>query len=279
MARGPYYTKHLDETLRQGVYGTQIPQLNFLYEVSSTRNPEYNVGDRVVTPDGRVFRYCYSGGACYTGRGAAFYNAIPATGIDYAANIASAAAIGDTSVEITNGSTVAQTKDGLRGGWILFKTASGSDDSALQQRYIVGNDAMGLAETGTVYLDAPLTGALTTSSYSFCMPCPYWDIRLPSGAGTVSIAGVPAAYVSAASKYFWLQTWGLCWIAPQASGPGTISCERQLYFRHDGSVDGYSVAGAGTFASEYCTDQVAGFIVDNNTEANGATLMMLQISI
>ena len=277
MARGPYYTKHLDETLKPNVYGTQVPNLSFLYTVSATRNPEYNIGDRVVTPDGRVFRYCYSGGACWTGRGAAFYNAIPATGIDYAANIASAAAIGDTEVEVTNGSTVVQTEDGLRGGWILFKTASGSDDSALQQRYIVGNDAMGLAATGTIYLDAPLTGALTTSSYSFCMPCPYNNIinaqTIGNSAGAYSIAGLPATYVSGSGYYFWLQTWGLCWIAPQ-SDLGAADNKRQMVFRWDGSVGPHDDSDS---HEEY--QQHAGFVVDNNLAANGATLMMLQVSI
>lgn len=40
MARGVYYTKHLDETLRKGVYETQVPNISFLYKVSTTRNPE-----------------------------------------------------------------------------------------------------------------------------------------------------------------------------------------------------------------------------------------------
>jgi len=277
MARGMVYTKHLDDTLKKSIYGTQVPSLAFLYEVSSTRNPEYNIGDRVVDGDGRVFRYCYSGGACWTGRGAAFYNAIPATGIDYANNIASAAAIGDTQVEVTNGATVAQTEDGLRGGWILFKTASGSDDSALQQRRIVGNDAMDTSATGTIYLDAPLTGALTTGSYSFCMPNPYGNIinaqTIGNSAGAYSMAGIPVTYVSAASKYFWIQTWGLVWIAPQGD-LGAADNKRQMVFRWDGSVGPHDYSDANEGYQQH-----AGFVVDNNLAGNGATLMMLQVSI
>jgi len=57
MSRGPLYTKHLDDTLKREIYETQIPNIEFLYEHSSTKNPEYNIGDRVLLPDGRVFRY------------------------------------------------------------------------------------------------------------------------------------------------------------------------------------------------------------------------------
>jgi hypothetical protein len=250
---------------------------DFIYKTSAVRDAKYNIGDRVVLPDGRVYRYCYSGGACWTGRGAAFYNAIPATGIDYANNIAIAAAIGDTKVKVTNGSTVVQTKDGLSGGWILFKTASGSTDAALQQRHIVGNDAMGLAADGWIYLDGPLSGALTTSSYSFCMPSPYNNIinaeTIGNSAGAYGIAGIPATYVSASDYYFWTQTWGLCWIAPQGD-LGAADNKRQMVFRWDGSVGPHDDSDA---HEEYA--QHAGFVVDNNLAGNGATLMMLQVSV
>ena len=66
MSRGMPFTKHFDETLRKGIYETQIPNINFLYEVSSTKNVDYDIGDSVVLPDGRVFFYCLSGGACDT---------------------------------------------------------------------------------------------------------------------------------------------------------------------------------------------------------------------
>lgn len=248
---------------------------DFLYQVTVEKDPNFEIGD-VVHANGSAYTYCKSGGACWTGRGAAFYNAIPATGIDYAANIAIAAAVGDNKVKITNGSTVAQTKDGLRGGWILFKTASDSNDSALQQRRIVGNDAMGLAADGWIYLDGPLTGALTTSSYSFCMPSPYNNIinaeTIGNSAGAYSIAGIPTTYVSAANRYFWVQTWGLVWIAPQ-SDLGASNNKRQMVFRWDGSVGPHDDADT---HEEY--QQHAGFVVDNNLAGNGATLMMLQIS-
>ena len=266
---------------REGLvhHNTPVADWSFVYEQSTVRDPKWNIGDRVVTPDGKVFRYCKSGGACWTGRGAAFYNAIPATGIDYSL-LVNAQAIGDKEVTMTNQGTCAITQDELRGGHIIIKTAAGSDDSALQQRGIIGNSAdasVGHNGTVTIYLDAPLTGALTAASYAFCMPSPYNNIinaeTIGNSAGAYSIAGIPAVYVSAASVYFWVQTWGLTWIAPQGN-LGASDNKRQMVFRWDGSVGPHDDSDAN---EEY--QQHAGFVVDNNLAGNGATLMMLQVSI
>lgn len=239
-----------------------------LYDSSTTAL--YDVGTRLVTGDGRVFRYCKSGGECYTGQGAHFCNAIPATGIDYSA-LAAAASVGDMSVVMTNQGTVTQTLNGLKGGTILLKPTSTSTNAVLQQRTIIGNTAGGVSDKITISLDGPVSAALTTSSYAFCMPSPYNNIKL-DGTYASSVAGLPAVYISSSGYYFWIQTWGLCWIAPQ-SDLGTADSARQCVFRHDGSIGAhdYSVALQGT-------QQHAGFVVDNNAAANGSTVIMLQIS-
>jgi hypothetical protein len=259
---------------REGlVQNANVSDWSFLYIASTVKDPRFNVGDKVRTPDGRTFRYAKSGAACWTGRGNVFYNAIPATGIDYSL-LYSAAAVGATSVQMTNQGTVAQTEDGLRGGFILLKPVTGSTDQVLQMRGIIGNTAGGISDVITIYLDAPVSAALTTASYAFCMPSPWSDIRYLENATAYncSHAGVAAVNVTAASMYFWIQTWGLCWIAPQPEC-GATDYGREVVFRYDGSIQlrDYSSAQGGAYG------QVAGFIVDNNTAANGATIIFLQI--
>lgn len=243
------------------------PTGNGLYTPTTTQ--AYHYGKRLITWDGKVFKYGASSGACYTGRGNVFFNAIPATGIDYANNIAKAAAIGDTVIYVTNGSTVAQTEDCLVGGQITLKIASGTGDDQLMMRSVTHNTAAGLAATCEIHLDGGLDAALTTSSYSFVMPSPYSSIKYLSTSGGLSFVGPAAAYISATGYFGWFQTYGKCWIAPQA-GPGVTAYYRAVYWRHDGSLDIHS-----NIASSV-TDQRAGYIMDNNAAGNGSTVIMLQ---
>jgi len=195
MARGKAKTDYLHSP---GLIGhSEAPDYGFLYEVSTIKHPKYNVGDVVEPGNGKGFVYCKSSGICYTGRGNILNNAIPATGIDYAV-LADDSALGAKSVKMT--CVVAIAEDELRGGQIVLKPASGSSDAVLQQRGIVGNTAGAIGAVITIYLDAPLTAALTTSSYGFCMPSPYSSVRYnDTGGWDCSHVGIAAAYVDAAN--------------------------------------------------------------------------------
>ena len=263
----------------QGIVGhKEAPDWSFIYEASLIRDPKWNIGDRVVTPDGRVFRYAKSSGACWTGRGVTFENSISSggagandVGIDYSL-LAANAAIGDKLVKMTNGAGHAIAEDALRGGTIVIKLLTGSNDSALQQRGIVGNTAAAKSAVCIIYLDGPLTAAVTTSSYAFCMASPYSSLKYDASSQSKSYGGVPAVYVSAANMFFWVQTWGLIWIAPQ-NEVGKSTKQRDVVFKEDGSLQ-----HKGTTDATYLNGQRAGFIVDNNNGNNGSTQIMLQIS-
>jgi len=250
---------------------------DFVYDVTTAKSPLYNVGDRVLLPNGKVFYHSYSGGMCYTGRGNVFYNTISssADGIDYSV-LAEAAAAGDRSVLMTNQGTAAITLDQFRNGQIVLKPTESTTDAELMFRGVVGNTAdasTGHDGTVRIYLDAKLTVAMLATNYAFVMPSPYTDIRYADASGGgLSFAGLAAAYVSAASKYFWTQTWGMAWIAPQ-SGVGAASLYRECYWRHDGSVDTHANINSNV------TDQRAGFVMDNNADGNGATVICLQVNI
>lgn len=277
--RGIGYTKHLDLTQTRGVYESPIQNWNFLYEVSTTRDPEFFVGDVVELPNGKGFVYCKSGAACYTGLGNILYNAIPATGIDYSL-LAETAPAGQDWVKMTNQGTVAQTLDGLRGGTICLKLLTGSDDTALQCRGIVGNTAGGVSDVITIYLDAAVSADLSVLSYGYCMPSPYSDVRYSASvelAGQCSHVGFANTYVDAANKYHWEQFRGRRMGVSLQGDPGGDAAalhERELVWRYQGSLQ-----------SRYTTEvlglrqQVAGYIMDNNTAENGATEVMLTGSV
>ncbi len=249
------------------LFGDVVGRPENLYAAETTQR--YRYGQRYVHWDGKVVKYSKSSGACYTGRGNIFVNDIASSvaGIDYSL-LVSAAVVGDTKVRMTNGNTV-KVKDELAGGWLLMKPTETVTDAQLMMRGVLGNDAMGAAATGFVYFDEGIETALTAANYAFCMPSPYNNIKYLSTSGTYSFAGLAAIYISASGYNFWTQTWGPCWIGPQ-SRCGTTSYYREVYWRHDGTIDIH------TQLASSVTDQRAGFIMDANPAANGSTLIMLQ---
>jgi len=238
------------------------------YAVSTVQ--EHCYGRRLITDLGKLFCYSLSSGECYTGRGNAFQNTISssANGIDYRVLYA-AQNKGDSSVQMLNAGSSAIAENYLAGGQIVIKLLTGSSDAALMMRTVVGNTAA-VASSGicTIYLDRPLDQAVTTSSYAFVMPSPFTNIKYESTSGTKSFAGPAAAYVSATGYFFWTQMYGPYWLAPQ-SRVGTTAYYRTVYWRHDGSID------IGTQINSSVTDQRAGYILDNNADSNGVTVIQL----
>jgi hypothetical protein len=219
----------------------------------------YNIGDRVELPDGRVFYYAYSGAACNSGQGVAFYNADP----KIAGTVPAAAqAAGDRVVTIAS-QTLAE--DVLKGGYVILGGAA----TTAQVRRILGNTAC-TAATVIIYLDAPLDQAITTSTYVEVTYNPFSDLRSGNMGGTASWAGFAAAYVSAASKYFWVQTWGWAWGSPQATVQAA-DYVRAVYWRHDGSLD----IRPAIATKDYVTDQRAGYVIGRGS-TQGPPLIMLQ---
>lgn len=246
-------------------------QWDYLYRVSAIKDPKWDIGDKVELPDGRKFRHCLSGAACDTFLGNVFFNALGATGMDWSVLTQDEVA-GATSIIMTNQGVVAQTKDGLKGGSIAIT----ENDNATTQEYgIIGNTAGGVSDEITVYLDAGLAAAVTTSWYAYCMPSPYSDIRAgnPLGATNgkkVSWVGYAAAVVNAAGLYHWEQTAGPRSCSLYGAEVGKTSDHRDVVFHYDGNLR-HRTAGAGDLG------QRAGYIMDNNIAANGATFIMLQL--
>jgi hypothetical protein len=226
----------------------------------------FPVGTRLELPDGRVFRYALSSGACYAGQGASFINdkAVGWT------TIATTAAIGATSVDITAATHDELTADQLEGGYIIIYGAGNND---VQFRGILRNDASAAsAAISNVKIDGPLVAAVTGASTGCeLFYNPYASIALDAVVYT-SIAGIPACEISATGYYFWLQTWGPCWCAPQTAGFADNN-DRGFYWRHDGSIEA-EIANASK--GGYNSTQYGGFLITAGFTAG--PLIMLEIS-
>jgi len=276
MARGVAYTKHLDDTLKKGIYLTQVPNMDFLYDASTTRNPEYHIGDRVVLPDGRVFRYGKCSNDLDGMKWGCKNHAKLITELDA---IGVAAAAGVSEVEITFSDTDGAANDGviavdeLRGGYISFYRGT-----ARQQRGIVGNTARANGDTTntTVYLDASLRTAVNENDNVEVIGNPYYTLRQGSLSGG-SVMGMPCA-VATTGQYFWVQTWGICRITPSGAEIGANnSGERQFVFDDYGSVSSHRVDHDDADNPSW---QHAGFLVEvtDSTAGSAAPFINLQIN-
>jgi len=193
MARGKTKVNYLN---RSGLVAHQdAPNWDFLYSVSTIKDPKWNMGDRVVLPDGREFRYAKSTGAAalYASHGCEFTY----TGYISITNFGVSASVGDKEITAPAATHAALTKDELRGGYVII--FDGASDYYTTVRGIIGNDAAASGAAFKIYLDAALTYAITAGT-SKCevYQNPYAALTVASDAAKPK-AGVPAAYVSASA--------------------------------------------------------------------------------
>jgi len=236
---------------------------DFLYEASTVKNPNYNIGDRVVLPDGRVFRYALAASASIeAGKGVKFGGTMADHGIALCSP-AAAEAVGAKSFTVASQTF---TEDELRGGYAVLYTAG----STYQQFGIIGNTACS-ASTVTIYLDRALKVALGSTNGIEVLGNPYRYMKYINDVDYNSVAGIPMSSPSN-GDYFWIQTWGICWCNPGPYGQGGAATERTLIFWTDGQL---RVA-----SDSYDSMQRAGFLVTRDAlNTDSPPFLMLQISI
>jgi len=221
------------------VMSQTAPGWDFLYRASTVRDPEWNLGDRVALPDGRVFRYGKCGLTLSDMKGACYNYQLLITELD---GIGVAADIGATKIELTFADTDGVDGDGviaedeLRGGCISLYRGT-----TRQQRGIIGNTARANGDTTntTVYLDASLVTAINEDDNVEVMANPYGDLR---GGATgdqfgiwCSAMGMPNVKATT-GQYFWIQTWGPFRVSPIGAELGVNQGERMTYFGSNGCV-------------------------------------------
>lgn len=247
---------------RAGVVMPQsVPSWDFIYIASLTKSEKYDVGDRVVLPDGREFIYSRASAECASGQAAEFVN----TGFQAYTTPVSTTAIGDTELTITGTTHDAIAKDELKGGFFVSWPAALKDTI----RGIIGNDVAIADADFKIYLDGPLNEVHTGGSTGCeVWANPYSELKTGASA-SLGKAGVPATYVSTALMYFWVQRKGICWVAPQSD---VLTNHTGCYFRHDGSIESYidfEDMSSGSNSSQYAGHRIAG-----NYAGNGPLFML-----
>ncbi len=246
---------------------------DFLYQTSTVKDSKWNMGDRVVLPDGRVFRY----GKAITAiadknHGLKFWSKLADNGVDYVVPD-QGQDVGDATVHIT---AAGITLDELRGGYIIIHTHTAHND---QFRGILGNSETDADGDITIYVDAPWTVAIETAFGVEVHANPYSSLQVTStdngiaGDHYSSVGGMPNVLTAAANQHLWLQTWGPCWVNPKPAPVAGQEGRRGAWFDYEGSI---VPANADVVATSL---QYAGFFMDREVVGGtGSPLFMLQIA-
>ncbi len=234
------------------------------------------VGSRRVTWDGRVFRYGKAGATINTDLLASAFDSqhVPYTTIAVAADAEA------ETVVIDVGSAAGTAADGiiavneLKYGYILIFP---HDDNSFT-RMILSNTVVGSGGGEcTITLSEPIPVALTVDTdHCEAMVSPYTDVRVTNMGGTRPFVGLAQSLATAAIPFHWLQTWGVCWVAPQAA-VGASANNNMVVARHDGSLD--TLEEIATDANANQQSQHVGFVLTRAAAGTqGAPFIMLQIS-
>lgn len=253
--------------------GAGVGDWDFLYQTSTVKPPKWNVGDRVVLPDVRVFRLAKATNIVPNCKyGLKFWNRI-SDGVAVA--LGAALVVGDRSLTIA---AAGVTLDEYRGGYVILHGGTHH-----QFRGVVGNSATDTAGNIIVYLDAAIQIAVAAGQWTELVQSPYDNVNysgvLPND--YTSVAGIPNVTTVAANQYLWLQTWGPIWVNPHGASltdAGLLGGERKLVFDAEGSICIEDDVAHGGMAD---TDehQIAGFIIDRQEAlTSGPPLVMLTIS-
>ena len=243
-------------------------ELNAAEFYAAHATQKHDIGTRYMMDD-RSFRYSYAGGTLNCDLGCSPYN----QQIIAYTSIAADAIIGATEIVIDIQGTDGNDGDGkiakdeLFGGYIVIFP---HDENSISRR-IIGNTVTTGAGEMTVELDAGIPVALSEDNdHGECMASPYADVR-SDASDKKSIVGIPMV-AATAGQWLWIQTWGPVWIAPQGA-VSTGGNDRQVVFRHDGSVDQHDYNDAATRLAQH-----AGFVLCNaRGGGQGAAFIMLQI--
>jgi hypothetical protein len=172
-------------------------------DLVSSATPACKVGTRVVSDDGRVFRYVKAAAAADLVAGNVIQG--PPTIVDHLATTATATVAGALSLTFTPAAT------GAAAGYYDDGVLSVDTGPGNGYTYSVNHNPTITASVAcTITLKDPIQVALSTASRLGLSPNP-WNgvIQFPATTATGPVVGV-ATYIIAASQYGWVQTWGRC---------------------------------------------------------------------
>ena len=177
---------------------------------SNSSVQQHSLGTKVETPDGRIFRYCKTGAtALVPGK---LYDGPANVGNHTNIAVASAAAIGATSVTVTLGATAA-TANQYADGLLVVNDATGEGYTYR----IKSNPAADASATLTLTLDDPIAVALVASTSEVTLlPNQYNGVIIHATTETGVPVGVAVKAITA-TYYGWIQTRGAVGVLCDAS--------------------------------------------------------------
>lgn len=211
------------------------------YDTGSVRI--YDLGQRMMCPNGRVFRYAEMGTIGVANK--LYQSELPGANFDTLQIAATQTTLVSTTMTFTNGTT-AITEDMFKFGYVCVEETSDLGEN----HRIYANSACVAGATGIIYLypgDVIQTTVDTTGGNVITLvKSPYKDIIIKAGAAdqTAMIIGIPPVVI-AANAYGWVQTHGVASCVVE----GTVLIA-ELLRASEGAGDGavahhqYSEAGA-----------------------------------
>lgn len=232
---------------------TGDPQVAAQSLYTSSTTAQHNLGERLVTSDGRVFRYAQNAGVALVAGNAIQAPAQIANHINCGVPIT---AIGAESVTVTPGAT-AGAANLYAGGYMVVSTGPGNGFA-----YLIDSHAAITASTAfTLKLADPIVVALTASSKVDLVSSPYKNvIQAPVTTLTNIVVGV-APFAVPASEFFWLQRGG---VAP-ALIDGTPAV---------GMIVSSPGAAAGALAINSSTLQAVGVIMQTGVDVKNKPVFL-----
>ena len=251
----------------------EMPSWDVIYQTSTVKHPDYNVGDFLDTGDGRRFRLCKSGAAITVNhRGAINGYIIPGdSGAGYEGSLVTAAAVGDTVLTITDTESAANRPADYYVGGTLVAFVGTNFFTCVMVKSSVGDGT-----SIDVTIDASVPADISASVGITAYPSIYGNVKagLAQKSGFEAFVVVPMRAVSAANTYFWGQTKGPTWITPNGgTWPGSAVDLRDVYFHVNGTIDPATIKDVGSLAP-----QRAGYLLYAGSSGSyGDALIMLQL--
>lgn len=158
----------------------------------------------------------------------------------------------------------------LAGGWAEIWTAGNNE----QWRRIIANTANALGNI-TITLDRPINLDVAIGSQVTIHPSIYRNASLPFVGGFNAAIGIPPVPVPI-NNYFWLQTYGPCFLDP--NGPNwqlAVADDYDVYFHVNGTSWSFSAEyGAGAIAGDKSIQRV-GHVMGSGAYGSGAIILEL----
>lgn len=181
-------------------------------------------------------------------------------------------AVNSTTISVTIGAFQAGVvaANELAGGWAEMWPAAGG----FMFRRIIANTVVA-AGVVTLTLDRPIDIAIAIGDLITIHPNVYRRVDNTTAAGLNPFAaaiGVPPVPV-AINRYFWLQTWGPCFIAPTGAWPLSVANDYDVYFHSaDGTTASFNVEYA---AGANIGVQRVGHVMGSGAYGSGAVFLEL----